>query len=517
MTCSSCGATLAPGTRFCRACGTPAAVAAADAPASFENRCRACQHATDPKAKFCRRCGASAGGGVSPPASLLPPARSGRRHTPWVIAAGALAACVVVGVTSSLVVARRSVRQGPDADVVRTALTQQLPPFIRVESLSIDSVQRAGAGESTRFSVAFSAAAVLASAVYEESAVEGDVILLTERAAPGTPIPLAGRGEFLKEGEQWRYDVPVPAHPLLAARTREAFGSVTTVVLGSPEERAYREARARADAQAEAEAKEMQRRADAEAAEAERRRRTEQARQLAEQQAEAARVEAARMESTRIALERQAQALAAERARLDAERQAQAQRDDAERLRLQDQRGRPTVAGPDPMARAGGRIPSGTEVTVRLASAIRSDAVHVEDRFNATTADDIVIGGRIVVPAGATVAGIVAAVTPATRTRRRAQLDLRFETLTFASQSVPVRAHLTKVLNGPGLKGDAGKAAVGAAAGAIIGALLGGGKGAAIGAGVGSGGTLAATEGQEIDLPVGSVVRIVFDGPVDIP
>ena len=54
----------------------------------------------------------------------------------------------------------------------------------------------------------------------------------------------------------------------------------------------------------------------------------------------------------------------------------------------------------------------------------------------------------------------------------------------------------------------------GAGVGAIIGGILGGFKGALAGILIGGGGTIAATEGKEVELPPGSVLRVRIDSPV---
>jgi outer membrane lipoprotein SlyB len=69
----------------------------------------------------------------------------------------------------------------------------------------------------------------------------------------------------------------------------------------------------------------------------------------------------------------------------------------------------------------------------------------------------------------------------------------------------------------PKVHQDATRIGAGAVVGAIIGGLLGGGKGALLGVLVGGGGTIAATEGSDVDLPVGTVLRIRLDQPLEIP
>ena len=58
--------------------------------------------------------------------------------------------------------------------------------------------------------------------------------------------------------------------------------------------------------------------------------------------------------------------------------------------------------------------------------------------------------------------------------------------------------------------------AQGAAVGGIIGAVLGGVKGAVLGVLIGGGGTIAATEGKEVELPQGTVLRVRVDAPLQI-
>ena len=65
---------------------------------------------------------------------------------------------------------------------------------------------------------------------------------------------------------------------------------------------------------------------------------------------------------------------------------------------------------------------------------------------------------------------------------------------------------MTQAIEGEGIRGEAGRTAAGAGVGAIIGGILGGFKGALAGILIGGGGTIAATEGKEVELPQGSVL-----------
>ncbi|OFW07018.1 MAG: hypothetical protein A3I61_03265 [Acidobacteria bacterium RIFCSPLOWO2_02_FULL_68_18] len=203
-------------------------------------------------------------------------------------------------------------------------------------------------------------------------------------------------------------------------------------------------------------------------------------------------------------------------------------RDRIEALRTRARSQTPAVASAAPAAAAGQpaaappaagaavEIPSGAELDVRLSGRLNSGTANVEDRFEATTLLDFTIGGRMAVPAGSVMRGVVTDVEPATRTNRTARLTLSFDQLTVNGRAYPIRGTVTLAIEGEGLKGEAGRIGTGAGVGAVIGGILGGFRGALAGILIGAGGTIAATEGKEVELPQGSVLRVRIDSPVQI-
>ncbi|HTI42489.1 MAG TPA: hypothetical protein VL693_11745 [Vicinamibacterales bacterium] len=165
---------------------------------------------------------------------------------------------------------------------------------------------------------------------------------------------------------------------------------------------------------------------------------------------------------------------------------------------------------------AGVEIPSGTELDVRLTNALNSGTAQVEDRFEGTTLVDVVVNGRTIIPAGSVMRGVVTSVDPATRTNRTAKITVSFDQVTVNGRAYPIRGTVTQAIQGEGIKGEAGRIATGAGAGAILGGILGGVKGAILGTIIGGGGITAATEGKEVELPQGSVLRVRLDSPVSI-
>ena len=174
------------------------------------------------------------------------------------------------------------------------------------------------------------------------------------------------------------------------------------------------------------------------------------------------------------------------------------------------------TTAPATTAAQAGQIPVGTEFDVRVSTRLNSGTTVVEDRFEATTLVDFSAGGRMLVPAGSVMRGVVTNVEPATRTNRTARMTLSFDQLTVNGRAYPIRGMVTQAIEGEGVKGEVGRVGAGAGVGAIIGGILGGFKGALAGILIGGGGTLAATEGKEVDLPAGSVLRVRIDSPVQI-
>jgi hypothetical protein len=161
-------------------------------------------------------------------------------------------------------------------------------------------------------------------------------------------------------------------------------------------------------------------------------------------------------------------------------------------------------------------VPVGTEMDVRLTDSLDSGTAMVEDRFEGTTLEDVRVDGRVAIPAGSVVRGVVSAVEPGTRTNRTARMTLSFDQVTAHGLAHPIRGTLTEAIEGSGMKGEIGRVGVGAGAGAAIGGLLGGVKGALLGVAIGGAGTLAATEGKEVKVPQGTVLRVRLDSPVQM-
>ena len=177
---------------------------------------------------------------------------------------------------------------------------------------------------------------------------------------------------------------------------------------------------------------------------------------------------------------------------------------------------RPRAATARPNGRTDRELPAGTEVDVRLTTRLSSDDAQVEDRVEATTMVDLYQGNDLLVPAGSMLEGYVSSVDRASRTDRKGSLTLMFTKLNVNGRAHDVRAYVTQALESEGIKGEAGRIGAGAGIGAIIGGILGGVKGAITGILIGGGGVIAATEGKDVHLEPGTVLRVRFDTAVPL-
>jgi hypothetical protein len=163
-----------------------------------------------------------------------------------------------------------------------------------------------------------------------------------------------------------------------------------------------------------------------------------------------------------------------------------------------------------------GEVPSGTELDVRLERELSSATAQVEDRFTATTMVDLYQGNEVLIPGGSTLRGVVSSVNKATRTDRKGSVTVAFDQVTVRGRAYPLHATVQQALQSEGIKGEAGKIGAGAGVGAILGGIIGGAKGALLGVLIGGGGTIAATEGKDVTLPAGTVLRVRLDQPLQI-
>lgn len=147
------------------------------------------------------------------------------------------------------------------------------------------------------------------------------------------------------------------------------------------------------------------------------------------------------------------------------------------------------------------RLPAGTPITIRLATAISSSSSHTGDSFEATLDEPIMIEGQTVVARGAALTGRVLAAKPSGRLHDPGYLRIALVSLSVNGKPVAIESSSVFAKGGSHEKRNLAMIGGGTAAGALIGGLAGGGKGALIGSTVGAAGgtgTAYATGKKEV-------------------
>jgi len=161
----------------------------------------------------------------------------------------------------------------------------------------------------------------------------------------------------------------------------------------------------------------------------------------------------------------------------------------------------------------------GTELSLELTSALSTETAQVETPVTARLTKAVVVDGITVIPSGAVLHGNVTESERAGRVKGVAHLVFRFTEVEIAGQRDPIRTNGVTIEGETTKRQDATKVGVGAGLGAVIGGIVGGGGGAAKGAAIGGAagaGTVLATRGQEVNLPVGAEVTATLASPYAI-
>ncbi len=164
-------------------------------------------------------------------------------------------------------------------------------------------------------------------------------------------------------------------------------------------------------------------------------------------------------------------------------------------------------------------VPPGSILRIRINRGLDSNHIEAGAAFDGTVLTDIVAGGQVAIPRGATVSGEVVGAKKAGTFKGQGQLALQISSLTLGGQVYPLTTEVWAA-TGQDKTGTTVGSTVGTSAfGAIIGGIVGGGAGAAIGAGAGAGVGLAgsaATPRGQIIIPPESVLIFTTAAPTTV-
>lgn len=170
---------------------------------------------------------------------------------------------------------------------------------------------------------------------------------------------------------------------------------------------------------------------------------------------------------------------------------------------------------PQPMV-----IPAGTTIAVRINQTLGSKVSQPGQAFSAVLVNSLIDrSGRVAVPRGSSVQGVVVDSNSRGRFKGEALIQLRLVQINTSNNTIPISTNIyERVEKGKG-KRTAEFAAGGGGLGALIGGIAGGGKGALIGALAGAGaGTAgnAMTGNHQITLPAETILNFRLNQSITI-
>jgi hypothetical protein len=165
-------------------------------------------------------------------------------------------------------------------------------------------------------------------------------------------------------------------------------------------------------------------------------------------------------------------------------------------------------------------VDAGTTIKVTFDAAVSTKDKVAGDTFTGQLAEAVVVGDRVVFPAGATVNGhVVEAVRPG-KSSGRGKMVLAYDSIVANGRTYAINSTGAPIEGKSGTKGDVAKVAGGAAAGAILGKVIGGSgsdaaKGAVIGGAAGTAASLL-TRGPDPEVKAGQTVSVSLDQSVTV-
>jgi hypothetical protein len=162
-------------------------------------------------------------------------------------------------------------------------------------------------------------------------------------------------------------------------------------------------------------------------------------------------------------------------------------------------------------------VPAGTSFGLSLVTDLTTKSATVGSTFTGTVAEDVVVDGHTVIPAGAEVSGHLLDATRSGKASGRAHMQLAYDAVSFDGHSYNISAASDTIFGKGGSGKDAAMIGGGAVAGGVLGKVLGGSAvgGAVVGAAAGTAASLL-TRGPDLHLEPGHKLNVTLQAPVSV-
>ena len=166
---------------------------------------------------------------------------------------------------------------------------------------------------------------------------------------------------------------------------------------------------------------------------------------------------------------------------------------------------------------AAGTVPAGSSIVVTLDQSVSSKDATVGQKVDGSIGENVVVGGKTVIPKGSKVSLSVASVQASGRLSTPAKLWLKIDSIAVNGRTYTASTRWSGQTGPSHNKRNVVAIGGGTALGAIIGGIAGGGKGAAIGAAAGAGaGTAGAAMTGKKDVTFPAETKLRFTTKTDL-
>jgi hypothetical protein len=164
-------------------------------------------------------------------------------------------------------------------------------------------------------------------------------------------------------------------------------------------------------------------------------------------------------------------------------------------------------------------VPEGTALSIELLTSLSTETAQVETPIRGRLRRAVEVNDKVVIPAGAELAGVVTASERPGRVKGRGQLSMRFTSVTVGNERLALKTSGITFRGKDERKKDAIKIGGGAGIGAVVGGIIGGGDGAAKGAAIGGAagtGAVLATRGDDVEVASGTTLSTETTAPLTV-
>ena len=151
-----------------------------------------------------------------------------------------LSLVAAIAATFCLVAFAPTAEAQPSKNDLKTSLLQSIPPYLQIETFTIDATQNLGNKVDPDYAVRFTASVVNVAPLFHADGTEDSILFVRLRTAAGTKTAVYGRMRSVLFQGAWRNQVSIDGDPVAHLGLPLAhFGGARVIIRGSDNERRF--------------------------------------------------------------------------------------------------------------------------------------------------------------------------------------------------------------------------------------------------------------------------------------